>query len=254
MPEKNAKPWWESKRVRRYGERWSAEAQRMWRVIFPSFFCSVIRCLYARFAGSVPAFFHFLSLGVIATAVLFQLPSLGMIAVPVFFQLPFLGVIENAVFFKFPSRVWLKMLCFSSSLSRVWLKMSCFSSSHSRAWLKMLCFSSSFSSACTKSCVFPVPFPSSLPVPFPVPFADSLCFSEESALKNPWFPVSAETSHVQAQSRTHRTGSKAGCPISYIPVGSKWGTCRFYRVSVSWYPKSSKSSRSLVVGKTNGLR
>jgi len=60
--------------------------------------------------------------------------------------------------------------------------------------------------------------------------------------------------HVQAQSRTHRTRSEAGCPISYIPVGSKWGTCRFYRVSVSWYPKSSKSSRSLVVGKTNGLR
>ena len=38
------------------------------------------------------------SLGVIATAVLFQLPSLGMIAVPVFFQLPFLGVIESRVF------------------------------------------------------------------------------------------------------------------------------------------------------------
>ena len=48
------------------------------------FFCSVIFCLYARFAGSVPAFFHFLSLDVIATAVLFQLPSLGMIAIPVF--------------------------------------------------------------------------------------------------------------------------------------------------------------------------
>ena len=48
----------------------------------------MIRCLYARFAGSVPAFFHlnFLSLGVIATAVLFQLPSLRMIAIPVFFQ------------------------------------------------------------------------------------------------------------------------------------------------------------------------
>ena len=44
----------------------------------------MIRCLYARFAGSVPAFFHFLSLDVIATAVLFQLPSLGMIAIPVF--------------------------------------------------------------------------------------------------------------------------------------------------------------------------
>ena len=66
------------------------------------FFCSVIFCLYARFAGSVPAFFHFLSLGMIATAVLFQLPSLGMIAMAVFFQFPFLGVIEFAVFFQFP--------------------------------------------------------------------------------------------------------------------------------------------------------
>jgi hypothetical protein len=54
-------------------------------------------------AGSVPAFFHFLSLGGIATAVLVQLPSVGMIALAVFFQFPFLG---------------LKMLCFSCSLSR----------------------------------------------------------------------------------------------------------------------------------------
>ena len=49
----------------------------------------------------------------------------------------------------------------------------------------MQCFSSSFSSACTKCCVFPVPFlfPSSLPVPF----ADSLCFSKESALQSFFF-------------------------------------------------------------------
>ena len=93
----------------------------------------MIRCLYARFAGSVPAFFHFLSLDVVATAVLFQLPSLGMIAIPVFFQLPFPGVIENAVFFQFP---------FPGVIENA--------------------VSTSLSSACAKSCVFPVSqFPSS---------------------------------------------------------------------------------------------
>ena len=76
-------------------------------------------CRYARFAGSRPAFFHFLSLGVIATAVLFQLSSLGMIAIPGFFQLPFLGVIKNAVFFQFPFPGVIDNALVSSSLSRL---------------------------------------------------------------------------------------------------------------------------------------
>ena len=69
------------------------------------------------------------------------------------------------------------------------LKLPCFSSSLSRVWSKMLYFSNSFSLACAKCCVFSSSlslsqFPSSsLPVPFPVPFADSLCFSKESALQ-----------------------------------------------------------------------
>ena len=63
-----------------------------------------------------------------------------MIENAVFFQFPFPGVIENVVFFQFLFFSVYEILCFSSFLS-----VSQFPSS-------------------------------SLPVPFPVPFADSLCY------------------------------------------------------------------------------
>ena len=90
-------------------------------------------------------------LGVIENAVFFQFPFPGAIENAVFFQFPFPGVVENAVFFQFLFFSVYEVLCFSSSLS-----------------------------------LSQFPF-SSLPVPFPVPFADSLCFSKESALQTFFF-------------------------------------------------------------------
>ena len=106
----------------------------------------------------------------------FRVPVPGAIENAVFFQFPFSGVIENAVFFQFLFFSVYEVLCFSSSLS-----LSQFPSS-------------------------------SLPVPFPVPFADSLCFSKESALQTFFFKKENIFVFSLKKSATHFPWKNIGNP------------------------------------------
>ena len=112
----------------------------------------------------------------IENAVFFQFPFPGAIENAVFFQFPFPGVVENAVFFQFLFFSVYEVLCFSSSLS-----LSQFPSS-------------------------------SLPVPFPVPFADSLCFSKESALQTFFFKKRKHFCFLFKKSATHFPWKNIGNP------------------------------------------